>query len=1035
MTLHLVRASTSPRLWDELVRRFLDELNGAAGPEGYPSYLWLTHRVQREALYRAAAEVGSRGWLAPPVAFLSDLPELFGLESRPIGLMRRRSLIGGLGAARAAEYGLDGADDPDRGGIVQALDSLFGELLPEDVAPDELRATAEEVVSDDWSGRRNGWVVATYRDYLRQLDELGYYDPRQVHALVADRVMAGGLGVALRGASRLHVYGLVSRRTRGQLLEALAAQTDVEVVLYLLPELDTQQPEFEGDEEHIGGDSLAVPVVQPAPDGQRELEWVAGRIKTLLVEDAVDPRRIAIVVRTGREDSGHALRVLRAAGIPTTARLRSRLSEVPALKAVLSYFRGAARNWSYPALRAVLESAYFKLGIDRVPIDHLACVQATEGLDDWLFSLCDLQAEVERQEERAEKEDSGWVPLHADGIFADRMRDVCERFEAFRNVARPLDLRRPTAAWIEETRRLLSGDLFDYREELCAADGLDHEIVRLDQQGVEALTRMLGDWPDADAADELGPKDWYARLRRFLESNEIGVSTPLRSGVQVLEAHEAATFPFEHTFLIHANDGAFPRRWAPGSIFSDEERTRLVELGLPLSDPDRALARERRLWQAVTAGPHTVITYRTADSRGTPLLPSLLVPRHDETEEIPRTRFVPDPPLAPGQVRQRAAKALAKAKREGKQPAIEVVDPLTLKQGILNAAVETRRRPGPGVEAETLHPWTGAIRDPEVLARLERWFDSDYAWSASALERYASSPFLFLVGRVLRLSVRQEAEEETTRLTYGGVAHDVLQAFYETVLDDLPPSLDDRAKQVFEETFERVCKKRLERQGAQREWVGLAALWAITRETLREELLDYLRIELEQMAETGERPFRCELSFGSDEVLAIRGRDVAGMERTISVRGRIDRVDLELDDDTAVCSILDYKSGNVPGTKGYADGVAVQTPLYMKALSEMAVMQEARERVGAAGADVRRGRYRTLKKNGRARDKSVVEWGSEDFERALAIALTIPERVRAGRFELKRAKSAGDWAWWEPGLEVRRSNAGYEKGGRFDVGA
>ncbi len=90
MTLRTVRAHSNRSLWDACVAGLLGELGECSGPTAYPSYLWLTHRLQREALYQAAAHRGRTGWLSPPVAFFSDLPQLFHVQQRPIGLLARR---------------------------------------------------------------------------------------------------------------------------------------------------------------------------------------------------------------------------------------------------------------------------------------------------------------------------------------------------------------------------------------------------------------------------------------------------------------------------------------------------------------------------------------------------------------------------------------------------------------------------------------------------------------------------------------------------------------------------------------------------------------------------------------------------------------------------------------------------------------------------------------------------------------------------------------------------------------------------------
>ena len=182
-------------------------------------------------------------------------------------------------------------------------------------------------------------------------------------------------------------------------------------------ELDTVTAEVEELPDELGFNE---PVVQPAPDDRRELEFVAHAIKRLVHDTGVKPHEIAVVARHGREDTRRAHEVLSWAGVPTTARVRSSFAEVPALKAILHLFRAAAHKWTYRPLRHVLESAYFDLDIDLRSIDHLARGRRIDDLGTWLAELSWLRHSVEEME--------GTGKAARDGVFGDRVaRDVAVR--------------------------------------------------------------------------------------------------------------------------------------------------------------------------------------------------------------------------------------------------------------------------------------------------------------------------------------------------------------------------------------------------------------------------------------------------------------------------------------------------------------------------------------------------------------------------------------------------------------------------------
>ena len=251
--LRLVRASSNRALWDTCARRFLSGIEGHVGPTGYPAAVWLAHRTQRDALYQRAADLGLPGWLSPPIYFLSELPGLFDIPGRAIGLFTRRRLINRLATEVGSDLGIGTAGTGSFRGHV--LDGLFSELLPEGVAPERLHETLERVARDSFSRRRNEWVGRVYSAYLDALTERGLYDPRSIHAMVADRIRDGRLPSGLPDATALHVYGVTSLRTRHSLFAALAGQPDVEVSVYLPAAGETDEwSELPATHEIVGSD-------------------------------------------------------------------------------------------------------------------------------------------------------------------------------------------------------------------------------------------------------------------------------------------------------------------------------------------------------------------------------------------------------------------------------------------------------------------------------------------------------------------------------------------------------------------------------------------------------------------------------------------------------------------------------------------------------------------------------------------------------------------------------------------------------------
>lgn len=993
--IRIIKGAAAP-LWNLCVERFLTDLVDGAGVTEHGAHLWLTQRSQRDLLLEAAAARGIPGWLAPPFSFLSELPKRFQAGGTPIDLLTRRQLISGISTAHARRAGIGAAEGT---GIVRGhmLDAVFSELLPEAVTADALRSLLAYVAEDEFAQRRNQWLVGVYDEYLRILERRGQYDPRAIHALITHAIDAGALSRAIGGARRLHVYGLYSARTRRGLLHALSRQTAVDVVLYV-PAGSTEFDDL-GEIEDAGGTARAGVAVQPAPDASRELQWVAARVKSLLLAGE-EPHRIAVIARTGREDTRAACRHLESAGVPCTARVRRPLSEIPVLSAVLQIFRGAGEGWTYRVARSVLGSSYTRLHIDVRLLDGIASRARPTTLGAWQVELEGIHDIADEDEVTGETRYSR----------SDWMERQTTRFREIRELLEPLGAQRTERAWVDLTRELIRRDEIGLQRRLSRPPAERYDIVRFDQRGYRRFEMLLAEWVTvADDTATMTAAAWHRLLHRMLEGQELVLSTPAQKGVQVLEAQDAALVPFAHTFVIHVNDGVFPVHAHEGGIFSEEERSALIAAGMPLENRALSLMREHALWDAITSSGTITASYRTTDPRGTPLLPSLVLPAHDPATELPRSLDLDSDPVTKDQARQVAATELLTG-----TAVVVTAEPDIMRRAILHGHAELARGvPDRTAEGEP-SMWNGIIRDPVVLEHLRTRYSPEHIWSASQLQTYTRCPFFFLIDRVLRLRQLEEAEEATSPLTFGGIAHDILERFYASVLDNVPVSFDDAAAARLDDVITAVIADR----EAGGEWLGTAALWGVTKDGIADTVRRYVAWELDHMHAKGERPWRCEyvLADAAGQPVIVGGRDVTGKAAVLRMTGRVDRIDVLKNGEYAV---LDYKSSKVPEKKCYDDGVLLQAPLYTEALRQ------------ATGLNVTRARYRALKTPGKPQNGAMVHPEKDPYDTALRFAFSVPARVHAGLFEAVVAASSS-WASWDPDLSVCRTQAVLDAGSRFD---
>jgi RecB family exonuclease len=1036
MPLRIVRSASNAQLWEHCRDGLLSEIGTNPGPTGFRSHLWVAHRGQRDALFETAAAQGLPGWLAPPISFLSELRERFQIRQRPVGHLTGRLLVSRVAAREFRRAGL-GSGRPDRGPTgSHAIDGLFSELLPEGVTPDELSSILDRLGGDDFALRRNRWVEASYRAFLEELESLGRYDPRSIHAMVARRIESGALPNAVQGAGTLHIYGLTSLKGRGRLFRALAAQSEVEVIVYLA--LEPGESEWNG---LIAAPSeLSVlshapppgaPILYEAPDARREAEWVAARVRSALLTGGLQPHNVAIVVRSGGEDTRRIVQALDEVGVPSTSRARWRLSDIAALRALLLLFRGAAEDWDYRSLRNLVASPFFDSSIDLRLIDFISRQKRVRGLEAWWAALRSL-AEAAADDTRA-------ASLAVEGIYADRMDGDIAGFEALAGRLQPLSGVRSEREWIDRTLEILDGGQFEFRRLVSEPSAERYDLVRADQRGVETLRELLSEWRDLQAsADPFGPDEWLARLHRLLESNEIALTTPDLRGVQVLEAHEAALGSYQQSYIVHANDGVFPRPYVNRGVFSEAESVRLKELGLPLAVREDFLRRELALWSAVTSLDSVVFTSRAVSSDGSPRSPSLLIPdtavrwTPAAAEEERTADGVPGSPASRVRRLEREVERMVRSLRAGAESEFESIDAPALRQAILAAWSEDLRRgrmdgTASGSERDRPsmrpHAWGGLLRDPEVVSHLHEKFGDRYVWSASQLEQYGRRPFDFLLDRVLKLQASEEAEDTTSPASRGSLAHSILDRFFRALAGDGVKGLNRPAELAGDTLalYERIATEVLdEAEGSDDFWLGEPALWKVTREQIEESVRAFLQRELPRLEREEAWPARLELGFGGDGEgdFVLQGRDLQGRPRSIRVRGRIDRVDATSGESGTELRILDYKWGSYPPARGYRDGAVLQLPIYMRAVSELADVE----------GHVVQGSYRPVTRD--TANGALIR--AKDVESVLAFALSISGRAREGRFEPVQAASQPPGAW-QVGPEVTRTSARFRDGHRFEV--
>ncbi|MDQ0188691.1 PD-(D/E)XK nuclease family protein [Alicyclobacillus cycloheptanicus] len=465
----------------------------------------------------------------------------------------------------------------------------------------------------------------------------------------------------------------------------------------------------------------------------------------------------------------------------------------------------------------------------------------------------------------------------------------------------------------------------------------------------QAWQRLLGILNDlAEMSEEPLPRSFLFRLVR---DDILGQSlSTIPAGVDrvlVTETSRAAAWERRAVFVMGVTDGQFPRRVHAQGLLQDDERVEFeVLFGTRLGDTVelRQLAERAAVYGALTrARERLFLSYPLAGMDGKAVQPSMLL-------SIIRALFG-----EAGVSESLWLDDTVRASRGGAGVDVATLTPdvaLTWLVTALRSRVSEPQRQSRGAHLEVLQePVYDAMLDwfsqtKERRAALERallglrhdtraaplppalakWlYRPPITMNVHQLEAFAACPYKHFAAYGLRLEEPQSAG--ITPAMRGNLIHDTLQAFVEHHLTDIAAwrSLsDDEAVDSMRAQFEAVLAS------------APFAAWRRTplRRTQAEEakqVLDIAAIVLTRHARYGLfEPVAMELSFGNrpdDELPALDVEVAPGV--TVSLRGRIDRVDKLETDGRLAFRVVDYKSANLDIDLSRVEhGLQLQLPLY-----------------------------------------------------------------------------------------------------------
>jgi hypothetical protein len=217
--------------------------------------------------------------------------------------------------------------------------------------------------------------------------------------------------------------------------------------------------------------------------------------------------------------------------------------------------------------------------------------------------------------------------------------------------------------------------------------------------------------------------------------------------------------------------------------------------------------------------------------------------------------------------------------------------------------------------------------------------------SNSSLSKYMKCPFRFLIEKGYSIKQGEDMDATIGGKEYGSLTHAVMKtAFTET---DLPRLLENKNSDGAEAVLKEVASSEFSQKGD----LSQSGMWEASFSACIPEIIE---LELENWHE--HKPCRHEVDFefklGDLTELDI---DVPSIVEDIIISGRIDRIDISLENDNTYF-VYDYKSGKPPSKKDVETNKDLQVQIYAIAVMLGKVP-------GLEKGNVKMGGYYRLEKN------------------------------------------------------------------------
>ncbi len=523
------------------------------------------------------------------------------------------------------------------------------------------------------------------------------------------------------------------------------------------------------------------------------------------------------------------------------------------------------------------------------------------GIDSWQQRLERYAADRRDEADRLQlDEEQSWQTdrVRRNALRADELRSFVTELHRDLNPSTPLHSWAELSKWCQDlVHKYLGG-----RTRSSWPDD-EREMANRVDQAIKWLSEL----------DSTGEPASVAVFRRALR-HEMGTSSSqhgrLGSGVFVGPVGLAVGMELDFAVVCGMAEGAFPARRSDDTLLPDRER-RVVGHDLPARS-DRSGDDHRALLAVLAAAKETLLLCPRGDlRRAADRSPSRwLLDYVGEPEVVPsfvaglrRTAF---PAHAQDYDTRRLLDWHDSKNRDASRWSQLSQIPEVQNRPELRRGIEMRR----ARMSSKLTRFDGNLSAGKLRgAELSRPDIDGTTLSASRLESWARCPHAYFIRYVLRVNPVDDSDDDyrISAVERGSLVHRILELWLkEAIAEDTVPEPVQHWPEPQQARLLELAAQECDKFAA-RGLVGRQLYWQHDRRQITGDLVRFLEFDEEKRSLYSSKPARAELNFGLPGSASGPVSIEIAKERSVNVRGSIDRVDITPDGGLLV---IDYKTGS-----------------------------------------------------------------------------------------------------------------------------